>query len=82
MQGREQASGPPEPPEPPPAGQPTDFVPGRDYTEEDGLVVFTASFLLARGKCCRLGCLNCPYGRSNQRPDERADGASPPPTGA
>jgi hypothetical protein len=27
----------------------------------NGLLVFTASFLLRRGYCCGNGCLNCPY---------------------
>jgi Family of unknown function (DUF5522) len=48
------------------SGQATEFVLGRDYTEEDGLVVFTASYLLANGKCCRLGCRNCPWGFSKR----------------
>ena len=45
---------------------PTEFVLGRDYEVEDGLVVFTASYLLAKGKCCRLGCRNCPWGFSGR----------------
>jgi hypothetical protein len=44
---------------------------GRDYTEEDGLVVFTAYYLLERGKCCRFGCRNCPWGRSPDAVAER-----------
>jgi hypothetical protein len=27
----------------------------------DGRLVFTASYLSARGFCCGNGCLNCPY---------------------
>lgn len=34
---------------------------GRDYTTEDGRVVFTASYLQRRGYCCDSGCRNCPY---------------------
>ena len=35
---------------------------GIDYYWEDGLMVFTAHFLLARGYCCESGCRHCPYG--------------------
>lgn len=36
--------------------------PGNDYyITQAGLLVFTASFLAARGYCCGNGCLNCPY---------------------
>ena len=31
------------------------------YSNNDGLVVFTAEFLLQRGYCCGNGCRNCPY---------------------
>jgi hypothetical protein len=34
---------------------------GLDYYLEDGLMVFTAHFLLRRGYCCESGCHNCPY---------------------
>ncbi len=35
---------------------------GVDYTvTEDGLLVFTAEYLLRRGYCCGNGCRNCPY---------------------
>ncbi len=33
----------------------------RDFYVEDGRVVFTAAFHLARGYCCRSGCRHCPY---------------------
>lgn len=34
-----------------------------DYIiNQDGDLVFTASYLLKRGHCCQSGCLNCPYG--------------------
>ncbi len=34
-----------------------------DYIiNQDGNLVFTASYLLKRGHCCQSGCLNCPYG--------------------
>ena len=34
---------------------------GLDYYVEDGLFVFTATFLLKRGYCCESGCRHCPY---------------------
>ena len=27
----------------------------------DGRLVFTATYLLRRGRCCGSGCLNCPF---------------------
>ncbi len=35
---------------------------GLDYYVENGLLVFTASFLQKRGYCCESGCRHCPYG--------------------
>ncbi|HXS36623.1 MAG TPA: DUF5522 domain-containing protein [Flavipsychrobacter sp.] len=38
------------------------LVEGEDYyIQPDGLLVFTASYLLERGYCCGNGCRNCPY---------------------
>lgn len=34
---------------------------GEDYYLENGLYVFTASFLRRRGYCCESGCRHCPY---------------------
>ena len=34
---------------------------GEDFYWEDGLMVFTAAYLLKRGYCCRSGCRHCPY---------------------
>ena len=31
------------------------------FTSSDGLVIFTADYLLQRGYCCGNGCRNCPY---------------------
>ena len=56
-----------------------EFVLGRDYVEEDGLVVFTAYYLLRRGKCCRFGCRNCPWGRSLGAVAERQRPGAPSP---
>jgi hypothetical protein len=41
---------------------------GVDYTIENGCWIFTASFLLARGPCCKNGCRNCPYGFKKSAP--------------
>ena len=35
------------------------------YFSSDGLVVFTAEYLLQRGYCCGNGCRNCPYDYKN-----------------
>jgi hypothetical protein len=35
------------------------------YYNPDGLVVFTAEYLLNRGYCCGNGCRNCPYDYKN-----------------
>jgi hypothetical protein len=32
------------------------------YLNEEGLMVFTKSYLLRRGYCCETGCSHCPYG--------------------
>jgi iron complex transport system substrate-binding protein len=34
---------------------------GRDYYTENGVMVFTASYLQHRGYCCGNGCRHCPY---------------------
>jgi hypothetical protein len=36
---------------------------GPDYYVENGLFVFTESFLRKRGYCCESGCRHCPYQR-------------------
>lgn len=35
------------------------------YFNNDGLVVFTAEYLLERGYCCGNGCKHCPYDYKN-----------------
>lgn len=37
------------------------LIEGEDYVIENGLYVFTRSYLLKRGHCCHSGCRNCPY---------------------
>ena len=44
----------------------TELQEGLDYYIENGLLVFTAAFLLKRGYCCESGCRHCPY--QNQEP--------------
>ena len=31
------------------------------YSNENGLIVFTAEYLMQRGYCCGNGCKHCPY---------------------
>ncbi|MCB0417989.1 MAG: hypothetical protein H6617_10850 [Bdellovibrionaceae bacterium] len=38
------------------------------YLNEEGLLVFTAQYLLKRGYCCRNGCLHCPYDPPSESP--------------
>jgi hypothetical protein len=39
-----------------------ELIEGEDYyVNEEGLLVFTAKFLLHRGYCCGNGCKHCPY---------------------
>ena len=33
----------------------------KDFYVENGLYVFTESYHLKRGKCCKSGCRHCPY---------------------
>ncbi|MBK7341222.1 MAG: hypothetical protein IPQ10_09600 [Saprospiraceae bacterium] len=41
---------------------------GVDYEmTEDGRLIFTRSFLLKRGTCCKCGCMNCPYKGGSQQ---------------
>jgi hypothetical protein len=42
------------------------------YYNSDGLVVFTADYLLNRGYCCGNGCKNCPYDYKNVPEPKRA----------
>lgn len=39
---------------------------GLDYYLENGLMVFTAAYLLKRGYCCERGCRHCPYDYLNE----------------
>jgi len=35
------------------------------YYNPEGLIVFTADYLLNRGYCCGNGCRNCPFDYKN-----------------
>jgi hypothetical protein len=37
------------------------LVEGEDYYLENGMMVFTATYLLRGGYCCDNGCRECPY---------------------
>ena len=43
------------------SGEDAELQQGIDYYLEDGLMVFTAAFLLKRGYCCDSGCRHCPF---------------------
>lgn len=38
---------------------------GDYYIDQNGLYVFTESYLRRRGFCCKNGCRHCPYGYSS-----------------
>jgi hypothetical protein len=42
------------------------------YSNEEGLTVFTAEYLLSRGYCCGIGCRNCPYDYINVKEPRRS----------
>lgn len=43
-----------------------EFTEGRDYYfNKEGFMVLTELYLKARGYCCGMGCLHCPYKESN-----------------
>jgi len=50
--------------------EPAKLVEGEDYYFEEGLMVFTAKYLLDRGYCCESGCRHCPYGFKKQSETE------------
>jgi hypothetical protein len=44
-----------------------------DYYIEAGRWVFTATYHLKRGECCKSGCRHCPYGPAKDPPKPAAD---------
>ena len=47
-------------------------IENQDFYIKNGMVIFTASFLLRRGFCCNNGCLNCPYNKQKEKTKEKA----------
>lgn len=43
----------------------TELIEGEHYYLEDGLMVLTERYHLARGTCCGNGCRHCPYDHVN-----------------
>jgi hypothetical protein len=43
------------------------------YLLPNGLLVFTASYLTARGYCCGNGCLHCPHEYVNVLEPKRSE---------
>jgi hypothetical protein len=41
-----------------------------DYYFENGLMVFTKTYHLKRGYCCKSGCRHCPYGFKKESNDK------------
>jgi len=41
-----------------------------DFYMENGFVVFTRSYHLKRGYCCKSGCRHCPYGFKKESNDK------------
>lgn len=39
-----------------------DLQPEDYYISEEGYIVFTETYHLKRGYCCKSGCRHCPYG--------------------
>ena len=39
------------------------------YINEDGNFVFTATYHLRRGYCCKNKCRHCPWGYGKTKPD-------------
>jgi hypothetical protein len=44
----------------------TQLVEGEDFYYENGFMVFSEKYLLARGYCCQSGCRHCPYGTPSE----------------
>lgn len=41
------------------------------YFDENGLFIFTKSYLEKRGTCCGLGCKHCPYDSESEKTSTR-----------
>lgn len=42
----------------------------KDFYFEKGLMVFTESYHLKKGFCCKNGCRHCPYGFKKEFSDK------------
>ena len=52
----------------------SNLVEGQDfYFNEQGFVVFTASYHLQKGTCCGNGCRHCPYAYENVDETKRTE---------
>ena len=50
------------------------LIEGEDfYYNEKGLMVLTAAYHLAKGYCCGIGCLHCPYNYENVPEPKRTE---------
>ena len=45
-----------------------EFDPDDYYLSSEGYIIFTESYHLKRGYCCKNGCKHCPYG-FNKKPN-------------
>jgi|GEM_PF-5471919 len=51
---------------------------GVDYYWQGEYIVFTAHYLLKRGRCCDTGCRHCPYKpEASKQNDRRTTGGKP-----
>lgn len=50
-----------------------ELIEGKDfYFNEDGYMVFTASYHLNKGICCGNGCKHCPYEYINVKEPQKS----------
>lgn len=50
------------------------LIEGEDYYfNEDGFIVLTAKYHLAKGVCCGNGCKHCPYDYKNVPEPKRSE---------
>lgn len=59
-----------------PLAQENSLQEGVDYYLEDGLLVFTVTFLRKRGYCCKSGCRHCPY-EDDSKTESKSEGSGP-----
>lgn len=64
------------PKRPPTSAEFRDLVEGADYVWEGSSVVLTTEFLRSLGKCCQMGCRNCPWRLSRSGASAQLGGRS------